>query len=91
MKDTVITGSQKKRELLTLLVCFAAAIIANVYAIIKYSSPWSELFSSIFYVLILTVVFYVLWTILRLIYYGIKSLSGVFRKDKKNIKQKIQL
>ena len=40
-----------RTESLSLLVCFVIAILLNVYAIIKYDAPFSELWTSILYVL----------------------------------------
>ncbi len=75
MKEIVISGKRKKIELITLLVCFVLANICNVYAIIEYKTPWIELFTSLGFVVVATVVFYAIWTFLRLIYFGIKSIS----------------
>ncbi|MDR0895710.1 MAG: hypothetical protein LBN06_10505 [Prevotellaceae bacterium] len=74
MKDTIITARQKKIELITLLMCFVVANLCNLYAIIEYGTPFSELITSIFYVLIFTVVLYVVWTAVRLLFYRIKSI-----------------
>ncbi len=48
MKNTVITARRKKIELLTLLVCFIIGNLANLYAIISYKTPFSEMLTSIF-------------------------------------------
>ena len=52
MKDTLITARRKKTELLTLLVCFVIGNLANLYAIVSYETPFSEMLTSIFYVLV---------------------------------------
>ena len=70
MKNTVITARRKKIELLTLLACFIIGNLANLYAIISYS----EMLTSFFYVLAFSGVLYVFWTILRILFYGIRSL-----------------
>ena len=49
MKDTLITARRKKTELLTLLVCFVIGNLANLYAIVSYETPFSEMLTSIFY------------------------------------------
>ena len=49
MKNTVITARRKKIELLTLLACFIIGNLANLYAIISYKTPFSEMLTSIFY------------------------------------------
>ena len=74
MKDTLITARRKKTELLTLLVCFVIGNLANLYAIVSYETPFSEMLTSIFYVLEFSCVLYVFWTILRILFYGIRSL-----------------
>ena len=74
MKNTVITARRKKLELLTLLACFIIGNLANLYAIISYETPFSEMLTSFFYVLAFSGVLYVFWTILRILFYGIRSL-----------------
>ena len=80
MKNTVITARRKKIELLTLLACFIIGNLANLYAIISYETPFSEMLTSFFYVLAFSGVLYVFWTILRILFYGIRSL---FFEEKK--------
>ncbi len=79
MKDTLITARRKKIELLTLLACFVIANLVNLYAIISYKTPFSEMLTSIFYVLAFSCVLYVFWTILRILFYWMRSL---FLKEK---------
>ena len=67
MKDTLITAQRKKTELLTLLVCFGIAFLLNVGCIIFYHTPFSEVFTQIGYVLVITVALYLIWTAIRLI------------------------
>ena len=74
MKNTVITARRKKIELLTLLACFIIGNLANLYAIISYETPFSEMLTSFFYVLAFSGVLYVFWTILRILFYGIRIL-----------------
>ena len=74
MKYTVITARRKMIELLTLLACFIIGNLANLYAIISYETPFSEMLTSFFYVLAFSGVLYVFWTILRILFYGIRSL-----------------
>ncbi len=74
MKNTVITARRKKIELLTLLACFIIGNLANLYAIISYETAFSEMLTSFFYVLAFSGVLYVFWTILRILFYGIRSL-----------------
>ena len=74
MKNTVITARRKKIDLLTLLACLIIGNLANLYAIISYETPFSEMLTSFFYVLAFSGVLYVFWTILRILFYGIRSL-----------------
>jgi len=75
MKDTVISASRKKFELWSMLACFIIAVLVNVYAIIKYSSPFKEIVTSIFYVLLFAIFLYIVWVLIRLI---IKLISLLF-------------
>ncbi len=74
MKDTIVTRQRKKIELFALLVCFIIANLMNLYSIIKFHTPWTEMITSIFYVIIFTIALYVLWSIVRVLFYGIKRL-----------------
>lgn len=66
MKDTVITAQAKKRELWILLACFVVANITNWVAIVRFSAPWYEVFTQIGYVVVTTLVIYVLIAVLRI-------------------------
>ena len=65
MKDITISGKQIRTELKWLLGCFVAAIIFNVYAIIRYQTSWAEFFSSLHVMVILSLVFYFLLLFFR--------------------------
>ena len=71
-----IPSRRIRTELLSLFVCFMIAVGLNVYAIIHYGSPISELWTSILYVLEATVVLYGVWIVLRLLFFGIARLFG---------------
>ena len=75
MKDITITTRRQRTELITLLVCFVVANTLNLYAILSHSAPLSELVTSFFYIVVFTLVLYVLWTIVRLAGYGVKRLT----------------
>ena len=66
MKDTIVTARRKKIELITLLVCFVVSNLIHLYAIIAYHAPFTEMITSIFYIIIFTFVLYACWGILRL-------------------------
>ena len=77
MKDSIITAQRKKKELISLLVCFIIANLVNLYAIITYHTHFSEMITGIFYIIIFTLVIYAFWTVIRIFFHGIKVL---FRK-----------
>lgn len=54
--------------------CFLAANLVNVYAIVKFRTPFTELFTQIGYVLILAVAIYVVMWIVRLCVMLVRSL-----------------
>ena len=60
--------------LITLLVCFVVSNLLHLYAIIAYHAPFTEMITSIFYIIIFTFVLYAFWGILRLLFYGIQAL-----------------
>jgi uncharacterized membrane protein YczE len=66
MKDILITPKQQKREIRTFLNCLLIAFISNVYAIIKYQSPVTELYSSLHYVLLFSIFLYAVWALFRI-------------------------
>ena len=66
MKDTIITADVKRRELWILLGCFVVANVVNWVAIIKFATPWYEVFSQIGYVVVTTCILYILLWVLRL-------------------------
>jgi hypothetical protein len=65
MKDITISGKRIRTELKWLLGCFVAAIIFNVYAIIRYQTSWAEFFTSLHVLIILSLVFYFLLLFFR--------------------------
>ena len=73
MKDTIVTARRKKTELITLL-CFVVSNLLHLYAIIAYHASFTEMITSIFYIIIFTFVLYAFWGILRLLFYGIQAL-----------------
>jgi hypothetical protein len=73
MKEIIITESRIRTELITLLACVIIACLFNAGAIIYYKSPVIEMITSLGYVLIFAVGLYILWTLIRLIIYGVKT------------------
>ncbi len=80
MKDTIITSKQKKTEIITWLICFLIANLVNLYAIITHrESSFTELYTSIGYVFILSIILYISWIIIRIIFFGIKKISNTLK------------
>lgn len=77
MKDITLTARRQKKELCWLAGAFVVANLLNIKAISDYNAPASEIYTSIFYVLIFTVALYAVTVLLRLAGYGIYTL---FRK-----------
>ena len=73
-RDTTITATTKRRELIIFVVCFAAAYILNVIGIIQNSSPAKELITQLHVVLLVSLVLYGLVAIFRILYYLISRL-----------------
>jgi hypothetical protein len=67
MKDILITGVRVKKELITLLVCFLIGFVANIGAIIFYKTVYTEVISSLGYILVFTFVLYFIWSLLRIL------------------------
>lgn len=66
MKDTVITAKMKRREIFVAAGCFLAAFLVNVYAVISFGTPWTEIFSQIGYVFVISVIIYAVVCAVRL-------------------------
>ncbi len=68
MKDTVITAKRKRTEIVSVSVCFALAVLINIGSIIYFKTPFYEVFTQIGYTLVITLVLYLVWIIIRLIF-----------------------
>lgn len=71
MKDLIITSSRLKKEIYVVSACFITAFVTNIVAIIIFKTPWYETFTQIGYVIVITVVLYLIVTFFRLIALGI--------------------
>lgn len=74
MKDITITASALRRELYILLALLILALLTNLYAIVSYDGQWSEFFSQLHIILLMTVIYYVVLGIIRLIVHGVRLL-----------------
>ena len=76
MKDTIISAAVKRRELKILLVCFILANIVNWVAIIKFGTPWYEVFTQLGYMTVTTLIIYGLLLLVRIAYHILRRLSA---------------
>ena len=76
MKDTIISVAVKRRELKILLVCFILANVVNWVAIIKFGTPWYEVFTQVGYVTVSSLLFYGLLLLVRIAYKILRRLSA---------------
>lgn len=74
MRDIKITAQRQKTELRAWLVCLAIAFALNVYAIIAYESPATELVTSLLYVLTFSLALYAAWVAIRIVFYAIQKI-----------------
>ena len=82
MKDIVITPARMRKELLLFGGCFALALGVNVFAIIHYHRPATELFTQIGFMLTLALILYLLMSLVRLI---VKAVRGLFGSKKPKV------
>lgn len=76
MKDIIITSKTIKREIIVWVGALMVAQLMNVYAIAKFNTQWSELYSQLGYVVVLSVVLYLLIALVRWL---VKLIRGSFR------------
>jgi hypothetical protein len=80
MKDIKIPEKRIRIELKWLLACFVLGFLLNAYSIIKFRTSWTELFTSLHFVLLMSLVLYVLLLFFR----GLARLVLRFSAGKKN-------
>lgn len=76
LKDSVITAEQKKREIIMALSCFVVMFLLNIYCVIRYACPWTEIFTQLGFVVVFSVGLYVLTVIVRVLVKTFASLLG---------------
>ena len=74
MKDLHISAKRQKFEIKCFVVCFCTAFLINVIAILIFKTSWSEIYTQLLWVLIITCVLYVISIVLRAFYYLIRRL-----------------
>ena len=65
MNDIVISWQRIFRELRIYAGCFLAALLVNVYTIIRFKTEWKELFTTLHITLALACVFFALVAVVR--------------------------
>lgn len=80
MKEIVITPQRIRKELLILGGCLCLALGVNIFAIIYYHRPATELFTQAGFMLTLALILYLLLSLVRLI---VKAAGNLFRGKKK--------
>ncbi len=82
MKDLniVIKGRRIKLEITIIAFCLLFALLVNLYAIVRFDSPWSEIVTSLHYVVAVGVFTYLVIGLLRFILQLIKLLLNRVKK-----------
>lgn len=76
MKDILVSKAVQKRELFIWLACFVVANIVNVVSIIKFQTPWYEVFTQVGYVVVTSLLLYGLVLVLRIAWYLFTQMLG---------------
>lgn len=79
LKDITLSAKQIRKEIIILLVCFAVAMAVNIFSIIKYATPWYEVFTQIGFVLIITALLYIICIAVRILVWLVKLLVSKCR------------
>lgn len=74
MSDWIITRQLRKRELIYWGISFILAFLMNVYSIATYNTSWSELYSQLHIVLLVSFAVYAIIAVIRLLIFGIIKL-----------------
>ncbi|WP_010665216.1 hypothetical protein [Marinilabilia salmonicolor] len=75
MKNIIITPRKLKREIFIWLLCLVAAIGLNVYSIIYYNTSWSELYTHLGYVVVISIVIYLILWVFRGLFLLLRKLK----------------
>lgn len=77
MKDIIIKAERKKKELMVLATCFAIAYILNILGLFIYQTSPIELITMLPFVLKVTLFFYSITWVVRLVFMGIRFLLNL--------------
>ena len=76
MKDIVFTKAAQKREFFIWLACLVVANIVNVVSIIKFQTPWYEIFTQVGYIVVTSLLIYGLVLVVRIAWHILSRLFG---------------
>lgn len=76
MQDIIITSKRIRKEIYTLTACFSTAFLINIISIIAFKTPWHEMFTQIGYVVVITIILYLIVVFIRLLSKLILTLLG---------------
>jgi len=74
-KDIILTARRQRTEIILFIACFVLAFLLNIYSIVAFNTEWKEIYTQIVWVLALGVLFYGVLLALRLLYWGIRSIT----------------
>lgn len=74
MKEIILTAERIKKEILIYLGCLTFGILLNIIAILSYETSFSELWSELPFVLVLSLAFYAVISLFRVLYLGFRKL-----------------
>lgn len=77
MKDIILKGGIIRRELLFLLLSIIIAFGMNIYAIITFETSWAELLTQLPFIILITLVIYLIILLARIISLGIYKLIKI--------------
>lgn len=77
MKDIIIKGAIIRRELLFLLLSIIIAFGMNIYAIITFETSWAELLTQLPFIILITLVIYLIILFARISFLGIYKLLKI--------------
>lgn len=84
MRPITIRPDKMAREAGYLSACLFVALAANIFAVIKFHRPYTELFSQLGFVIVISIALYAYIIILRIIYHAIVYLFSKIQDRIKN-------
>jgi len=80
LKGLYISPRRLKKEITIFAICFIIGFFFNLYAIVRFQTPWHEIISQIGYVLLITISLYFIVFFVRFILFLIRKLVTQIRK-----------